>query len=199
MKIHSIAVAALILTFCGCASTSVKQTWKSPSYHGGPVGKTAVLVMSDRDFYRQAIENRFADLLTKQGQSAFTTYDLFTLSAAKADRKAAGARLRQAGADSVLVVRLVDSAYSSQRTHAAAAYTSSAEGYGYLAIGPDATWNSLQIDAYIDSTLYELASGERLWSGLTRTALREDTDTIAKIEPLAKKLFILMRQDGVIH
>src|SRR5262245_57078665 len=115
MKILSIAVAALTLAFCGCVATTVKQTWKSPTYRGGPVGKVAVLVMSDRDCYRQAIENHFAGLLTEQGQSAFTTHDLFSLSAVKADRQAAADRLRQAGADSVLVVRLVDSATYSQQ------------------------------------------------------------------------------------
>jgi hypothetical protein len=201
MKILLIAVAALALAFCGCAATSVKQTWKSPSYHGGPVGKIAVVVMTDRDFYRKAIENHFAGLLTEQGQSAFTTHDLFNLSAVKADRPAAVARLRQAGADSVLVVRLVDSATYSKQTHTASpAFTSSAaESYGYLIMGSNATWNSLQRDVYLESSLYELASSERLWSGVTRTVLKEDTDTVAKIEPLAKQLFALMRQDGVIH
>ena len=201
MKILSFAFAAFTLVFCGCASSSVKQTWKSPSYHGGPVTKIAVLVMSDRDFYRKAIENNFAGILTEQGQSAFPTHDLFSLSSVKADRQAAAARLREAGADSVLVVRLVDSAtYSQQARATSPAFTSSAaESYGYLIIGSDATWNSLQTDVYIESSLYDLTSSERLWSGLTRTVLKENTDSVAKIEPLAQKLFTQMRQDGVIH
>ena len=201
MKILSIAVAALTLAFCGCASSSVKQTWKSPSYNGGPVEKVAVLVMTGRDFYRQAIENHFAALLNGQGQSAFITHNLFTPSAAKADREAAAARLRQSGADSVLVVRLVDSAtYSQQARGGAPEFTSSpGEIYSYLGMRSDASWNSFQTDVYIESTLYKLTSGERLWSGLTRTVLKENADPVAKIEPLAKKLFTLMRQDGVIH
>jgi hypothetical protein len=201
MKILSIAVAAFTLTFCGCASSSVKKTWKSPTYQGGPVAKIAVLVMTDRDFYRQAIENYFASILNEQGQSAFTTHDLFALSAVKADRPAAAARLRQAGADSVLVVRLVDAAtYSRQATVTSPAFTSSAaESYGYLVMETDAAWNTLQSDVYIESSLYQLTSSERLWSGLTRTVLKENTDSVAKIEPLAKKLFTQMREAGVIH
>jgi hypothetical protein len=201
MKSLSIAVAALTLAFYGCATTSVKQTWKSPSYQGGPVEKVAVVVMTGRDFYRQSIENRFAGLLTAQGQNAFTTYSFFTPTAAKTDREADAARLREAGADSVLVVRLVDSATYSQRTRGGSpAFTSSAgEVYGYLGLGSEASWNSLQTDVYLESSLYKLANGERLWSGLTRTVLKEDTDSLEKIEPLAKKLFTLMRQDGVIH
>jgi hypothetical protein len=201
MKISSIAAAALTLVFCGCASTSVKETWKSPSYHGGPVAKIAVLVMSDRGFYRQAIENRFVKVLMEQGQSAFTTHELLNLSDVNADRQAAVARLREAGADSVLVVRLVDSATYSQQTRAgSSSFTSSAgENYGYLSVRQDTTWNSLQTDVYLESSLYKLESSERLWSGFTRTTLREDTDRLEKVEPLAQKLFTLMRQDGVIH
>jgi hypothetical protein len=201
MKIISVTLTVFIMAFCGCASSSVKQTSKSPSYNGGPVSKIAVLVKSDRDFYRQAIENYFASILTEEGQSAFTTHDLFALSALKADRPAAVARLREAGADSVLVVRLVDTpTYSRQATVTSPAFTSSAaESYGYLVMETDAAWNSLQSDVYIESSLYQLASSERLWSGVTRTVLKENTDSVAKIEPLAKKLFAQMRQDRVIH
>jgi len=201
MKMLPIALAALTLIFCGCAATSVKQTSKSPSYHGGPVKNIAVVAMTDRDFYRQAIENHFSGILSEQGQSAFATHGLFSLSAAKADKQAAAARLRDAGADSVLVVRLVDSSTSSQQARATpSAFTSSAaESYGYLIIGSDASWNALHSDISIESSLYELASSERLWSGITRTVLKEDTDSFEKIEPLAKKIFALMRQDGIIH
>jgi hypothetical protein len=199
MNISSIVATALSLVFCGCASTSVKQTWKSPSYHGGPVQKVAVLVMSDRDFYRQAIENRFVKVLMEQGQSAFTTHDLFTLFDVKADRQSAVTRLRQAGADCVLVVQLTDSATYSQQTRAGSSPYTSGENYGYLSVRQDTTWNSLQTDVYLESSLYQLEGGERLWSGLTRTTLREDTDRLEKVEPLAQKLFTLMRQDGVIH
>ena len=201
MKILSIAFTAFTLMFCGCASSSVRQTWKSPSYSGGPVAKIAVLVKSDRDFYRQAIENYFASILNEQGQNAFTTHDLFGLSAIKADRAAAVARLRQSGADSVLVVRLIDApTYSRQATVTSPAFTSSAaESYGYLVMETDASWNTLQSDVYIESSLYQLGTSERLWSGVTRTVLKENTDSVAKIEPLAKMLFAQMRQDGIIH
>ena len=200
MKILLIAVAALTVVLCGCASSSVKQTWKSPSYHGGPVAKVAVVVMSDRNFYREAIENRFAGLLTEQGQSAFTTYNLFSLTAAEADKPAAAARLRQAGADSVLVVRLVESATYSDYARSSPTFTSSgAEAYNYFAFGSGTSWNNLQTHVYLESALYALTTSERLWSGITRTILKEDTDSLAKIEPLATKVFAQMRQDGVIH
>ena len=109
--------------------------------------------------------------------------------------------LRQSGADSVLVVRLLDSATSPQHARATSpAFTgSAAETYSFFDLGSDASWNSLQTDVFIESSLYELTSRERLWSGVSHTVLKENTDSVAKIEPLAKNLFALMRQDGVIH
>jgi len=193
-----IPLAILSLLFCGCASSSVKHTWKSPSYQGGPVAKVAVVVVTDRNFYRQAIENHFAGILAEQGQSALKTYDLFTLPEGNEARQAAAAQLRQAGADSVLVVRLVDSAtYHSEARAASPAFTSSP--YSYFMWGSGVSWSSLQRDLYLESSLYSLATSEHLWSGLTRTILKEDADAVAVIEPLAQKLFPLMRRDGVIH
>ena len=196
----SITFALLTLLFCGCASSSLKETWKSPSYHGGPVANVAVVAMTDRNFYRQAIENHFAGLLIEQGQKAFKTYDLFTLPEGSQARQAAAAQLRQAGADSILVVRLIDSAtYSGHARAASPSPYSPAEAYSYFAFGSGPTLSTLQTDVYLESTLYTLSTNERLWSGLTRTVLKEDTDAIAKIEPLAQKVFAQMRQDGVIH
>jgi hypothetical protein len=179
----------------------VKQTWKSSSYSGGPVKNVAVAAMTGRDFYRQAIENHFAALLKEQGQSAFTSHQLIGVPRKKEERETAAARLREAGADSVLVVRLVSSdTYSRQARGGPPAFTSSAEeSYGYFFMGSEAAWNSTQTDVYIESSLHALASGERLWSGVTRTVLKENADSIEKIKPLARKLFTLMRQDGVIH
>ena len=197
----SIAVAVLTLALGGCASSSVKQTWKSPAYSGGPVKNVAVVVMTGRDFYREAIENHFVAFLREEGQNAFTTHTLLTMPRTKDEKAAAAVKLREAGADSVLVVRLVNSETYARQAHGGPpAFTSSSEEvYGYFFMGSDVTYNSLQTDVYIENTLYALEGSERLWSGVTRTVLKENTDSIKKIEPLARKLFALMRQDGVIH
>ena len=201
IKFVSIMAAVLAVVIAGCTSSSLKQTAKSPSYSGGPVKNVAVLAMTGRDFYRQAIENHFVAYLKEGGQSAIITHNLLAAPVTKADRPGAIARLREAGADSVMLVRLVDSAtYSQQARAGSGAFTSSAEeAYWYLGARPDVTWNSLQTDVYIETSIHALESSERIWSGTTRTVLKENTDIIKKIEPLARKLFASMRQDGVIR
>ena len=197
----SISVAVLALALGGCASTSVKQTWKSPSYSGGPVKNVAVAVMTGRTFYREAIENHFVAFLKEEGQSGFITHTLIGAPIKKEDRAAAAGRVRDAGADSVMVVRLVNSeTYGGSSQVRAGSFTSSSEeAFGYFFGAEDVTYNSLQTDLFIETSLYTLANGERIWSGVTRTVLKDDADPLEKIEPLARQLFARMRQDGVIH
>ena len=67
-----IQLAALVLTVClvGCASNSVKETWKSPAYQAGPVQKVAVIAVDERGLVRQGIENRYVRDLKARGQQA---------------------------------------------------------------------------------------------------------------------------------
>ena len=197
----SISVAVLALALGGCATTSVKQTWKSPTYSGGPVKNIAVAVMTGRNFYRQAIENHFVAYLKQDGQDAFITHNLIGAPIPKQERPAAAATVRDAGADSVMVVRLINSeTYGGTSQVRAGSFTSSSEeAFGYFFGGNDVSYNSLQTDVYIETSLYLLANGERIWSGVTRTVLKDDADPLEKIKPLAQGLFTRMRQDGVIH
>lgn len=197
----SLSVAVLALALGGCASTSVRQTWKSPSYSGGPVKNVAVAVMTGRNFYREAIENHFVAFLREGGQTAFTTHPIFGAPLKKEEREAVVARLREAGADAVMVVRLVNAETFSGggRVRSPAFTSSSEEALGFLFMGPDVAYNSLQTDVFIETSLYTLANGEKLWSGVTRTVLKEDADPLKKIEPMAREIFGRMRESGVIR
>jgi hypothetical protein len=209
LHLRQFPVLALTLSLCGCAATSVKQTWKSPTYHGGPVQKVAVLVVDERDFYRQSIENHFAGLLNQQGQGALATHELLSLPAIKADKQAAAARVREAGADSVLIVRLVDRAtYANEVRATPAVFVSTVTGYesgdwySYYSVAfmdMGTVWGNTKMEVYLDSGLYDLKSGQRIWSALTLTVLNENMDRVAEITPLATKIFAAMRKDGLIH
>jgi hypothetical protein len=170
------------------------------------VENVAVLAMDERDLHRQSIENHFAALLKEQGQSALTTHQLFGLPQIKTDKEAAAGRVRQAGGDSVLIVRLLDSATYSRQVHANSAGLSSSSGegsdwssYSFAYFGTDTVWSNMRIEVYLESALYELKTGQRLWSGVTRTVLKDDVDRVAEIAPLASQIFAAMRKDQVIH
>jgi hypothetical protein len=199
----------LAVLLCACAATSLKQTWKSPDYQGGPVRKAAVVAVEERGLVRQGVENRFARRLEAQGQPAMVTFDILSLQQIKDDKQAAAARAREAGADSVLIVRLVDVAtYASQVRALNERYTPTITGvdtfgwYDYYSVAfmdMGTTYGTLKQKVYLDISLFDLNTGKRLWSGLTETVVKEKTDRVLLVDALVGKVVSAMVKDGVVR
>lgn len=210
MKNSLLLLAAIIPAIvCGCAATSLKQTWKSPDYQGGPVQKIAVVVVEERDLQRSVLENGFAAELQSRGQAARTTYKLLTLPEIKADKPAAARRLLEAGADTVLIVRLADQVTRDRQVRVSPDHFSPADSSFatmdwrdyYMAgdTGMGTVWGELRQDVYLDSSLHDLKTGKRLWSGVTKTVLKEGSDRLAELKPLTAKVVTALRKDGLIR
>lgn len=209
MKTNSRQFLAGLLALClgGCATTSIQETWKSPAYTSGPVQKLAVLAVDERDLVRQVMESHFVLHLQQQSQGAFVTYDLLTLPAIKADRETAAASVREKGADAILIIRLVDQTTRANEIRATPGYFAPTfDGYGdwfdyYTVAFTDmgTVWGSSSRTVYLETTLFDLKSKQRLWSALTETFLKENVDRVEEVGPLADKILAAMRKDGVIH
>src|SRR5947199_9272083 len=109
MTIRNLFGAALTALLCSCAATSVKSTWKSPDSQANHINKLAALALDERILLRQGFENRMVDQLRKAGATAITTFNLLSLEDINHDKPAAAERLRSAGADGLVMIRLVDS------------------------------------------------------------------------------------------
>jgi hypothetical protein len=204
-------VVATVTCLVGCASTSLKESWKSPSYQGGPVQKLAVIGVDERGLVRIGFENRFVRDFRARGQQATPTYELMTLGEIKADKEAAAAKLREAGVDSVLIVRLADSATYNRSVRAtseryAATVTGVDSSYGwydYYSVAfqdMSTVWSSDQKTVYLDSSLYDLNSGKRIWSALTETVLKDGkTDPLEEADKLCAMVVEAMGGDALIH
>lgn len=208
-NISLLSVAVLAAVLCGCAGTSLKQTWKAPDYQGGPVQKIAVLTVDERELYRTALENSFVNELRARGQAAVITYDRLKLAEVKADKAAAIARLQAAGADTVLIIRFADQVTSDLSVRLspgnatpAASDFSTFDWHDYYMASPssmDTVWDDLRQEIYLQSSLHDLQTGKRIWSGVTRTVIKESTDRLALIQPLTTKVLAGMRKDGMIR
>jgi hypothetical protein len=201
------AIAAMVL--CSCASISTKSTWKSSDFKGGPVQKVAVLAVAERATVRTALENRFANQLKKDSQPAVTTLQMLSLLEIKENKEAAAARLREAGADSVLITRLTSkSTYDSQPRQAPNAY------YSIITGSPSEGWHTYYTSAYsnvgaprsdsrdyylLDTSLFDLDTGKRLWSCITETKVRENADKLEIADALVARVVELMRKDGMVR
>jgi hypothetical protein len=211
MKRHTqhIITTALTLFLCGCANTSIKQSWKAPTYNGGPVTKVAVVAVDERGLVRQGFENRFENDLRAGGQEAAATHELLGLSEIKANKEAAVARLNASGATAVMVIRLVNqSTYSREVAATPERWVPTISGYAgygwydcysvaYMNMG--VTWGSSKQKVYLDTSLFDLKTGQRLWSALTLTTLKEYADKLAEADAVVAQVVAAMRKDGVVR
>jgi hypothetical protein len=207
--IQHLLIAASALSLCGCASSSIKQSWKAPTYQGGPVQKIAVVAVEERGLVRLNLENRFVRDLLANGQAAQATYELLTLPDIKADKEAAAARLRAGGAEVVLIVRLVDqTTYSRDMRATPERWVPTVAGYGtygwhdYYSVAfvdMGTTWGNTRQNIYLDTSLFDLKTGQRLWSAITLTVLKDDSDRLAEADALVAKVVQVMRQDGMVR
>jgi hypothetical protein len=202
-----IAAAAILLS--SCAATSVKQTWKAPDYAGGQVRKLAVLTVEERGLFRQALENRFANQLKAGGQQALVTHELLSLAEIKENKQLAAARLKEAGADTILIVRLVDTKTYTREVRATSAafvpVVTGVESYGWYDcysvafMDMGTVWGSLEQKVYLDTSLFDLSSGKRLWRCLTETVLRDNMDRLEEADALVAKVLGAARKDGLVR
>ena len=207
-NIFHIAIILSSMLLAGCASTSLKQTWKSSTSHAGPVKKIAVIAVAERGLVRQGFENRFVRDFSAQGQEAMVTHNLLDLPEIKANKEAAAARALAAGADTVLIVRLVDKVSYERSTQAL--YVGATTGfddsiyswYDYYTVAytdMSSVWSSTTQKVYLDCSLYDLNGGGRLWSALTLTTSKEDADRLAEADVLVNVVVKAMRKDGMVR
>ena len=208
-------LAGCAMLLSSCVGTSVKQTWKSPDYTGGPVGPVAVLTVEERGLIRVGLENRVARELERTGQPVVLTHEVLSLREIREDKQAAATRLRQAGAQTVLITRLITSEMQARSFRAgderyAPVTTGFSPGlgygpydwYGYYTVAfqdMSTVWSSQSKRVYLESGLFDLGSGQRLWSCLTDTLLKESTDRVAEMDQLADTIVSALRKDGLVR
>jgi len=204
----SLVACALVALLCSCAATSVKKTWKSPQFQGKPVSKIAVLTVDDRGYLRRGFENRFTSQLKEAGVTAIPSYELLSLPEINRDKPAAAERLRSAGAEAVIIMRLVDmTTYYREVRPGGERYAETITGfettgwYNYYSVAytdMSPTYGNEKLHIYLQTGLFDLATTKCLWSGLTETVFTQSMDRVAEMDPIVAKVLAAMRKDGVI-
>jgi hypothetical protein len=208
MYIRSFALVVLTALLCSCASTSVKKTWKAPEYQGGPISKIAVLAVDERMLLRQGFENRLAEQLRKQGVSAVRSYELVSLAEINQDKPAAAEKLRAAGAEAILILRLagMDTQYRETQP-GGERYAAYINGFGtdgwynyYSTAFMDmsSTYGNLKQTVCLESSLYDLTTTKRLWAGVSVTVVTQTMDRVEEMDPIVEKVVAAMRKDGMV-
>lgn len=100
----TLLASCLILT--ACSSTTVNRSWKSPDFTTR-INTPYVIGISKDELKRRVFEDNFSDKLSKYGVHGIASYkDLAT--SKETDKKVIAQKVTANGADSVLIVRVIN-------------------------------------------------------------------------------------------
>ena len=175
-----------LLSAGGCAAKRIVSQWSNPDYASAPRAFKKIMVAGaiEHDAIRRNLEDRFVVALRAAGVDALPSYRLVP-DHGKDIEESVKAAVQSAGADGVLVTRLTR---VEQRTEASPGYFQPSFGFGYYNWyypgwygGFYAPPSFYQYPVYYsETTLYDAAKNEIVWTGTIRTIDPENAnETIA--------------------
>ena len=175
LRIFALAIAvALGLTACA-ASTKIVNQWVSPDYTSPRFRKIMVIGVSKQPSIRRTFEDQFVTKLKAAGVDAVPSY-LYIPEDGQVDEGRLQAAVKQAGADAVIITRLVR---VEKKTEVSPGFYQPAPAFGFYR-GYSAAWvgyyeppRVYQYDVYISETsLYDM--NQLVWSGTVETTAPHD-------------------------
>jgi hypothetical protein len=178
-----------------CMGTKLVADWRDDAYQDQPA-KVFVIGVSDERGPRSLVEDEFVRLLKARGTDAVASYP--TLPAEpKPDKEAVLAKVREAGADVIMVVRYLRKDISSgstplRRYAVPQGFATSWDGYygGYGGTVSDVGVRDISYDSDVismETTLYQTVTGKPIWSGLSQTTYQSG-GAIKQIKPFANAI-----------
>jgi len=202
-----LGLAALSLgAIASCAAnTQLTSSWADPAAANHVYKKIVVVGATPRAPVRRKYEDAFAAELQSRGVTPVTSYSF--ASEGQLDKDAAMAKLKEVGADAVIVTRLVDK--SQEQTYYPPTYSGvAAPGayyggwYGYYSMGYSYMSSPGYVETNnvykIETNLYDLQNDKLVWSGLSETTLMSGDAPENEILPLIGQLVYDMEKHKVM-
>lgn len=172
----------IVLLFTACATTELNSVWKDPSYQARPA-KIMVIGVAKNPLNRRIFEDEFVSQLKARGTDAIASYTVLP-DKQQDDREAIAAKVKELGADTILITRLVSKKIVQTYVPGTAYYPPSYYGYW-----PDYYWSGYQYmytpgyiaqDEYavIETNLYEAKSDKLIWAASSETGISNSNQGI---------------------
>ena len=139
---------------------------------------------------------------------ALPTFEVMSLSEIKRDKVAAAERLKSAGAQGIVLLRLMDSTSTYRESRPGGErYAEVITGfettgwYNYYSVAyadMSPTYGHQKQKVFLEASLFDLNTEKRIWSGLSRTVVTETMDRVAEMDPIVAKFVAAMRKDGMV-
>jgi hypothetical protein len=210
MKVSTSArlgVAALsLLTLTSCAATSQLTTsWADPAAANRSLKKVVVVGATPNAAVRRMYEDSFASDLKARGIDAVPSYTV--AGEGQLNKDEASAKLKELGADAVIVTRLVDKQQYENYyppTYSTYAAPSAYYGgwYGYYSMG----YSYMSSPGYVEqgqiyrveTNMYDVQNDKLLWSGITESTLSSGQAPTSEVQPVIHLLVNDMEKKKII-
>jgi hypothetical protein len=177
MRLRSIALACALMVGVaplGCATTTLEHVWREPNWNGS-FTHIAIFGMSPLPGVRRDFENKMVAAFANVGVRATASHRIFRDDGELRDEDIARA-LAERGIDGTMVTRLVgvDQEYGYVGSSPYAVFGGTPYGFYPYYHGSYAVLYSpdymFEYDIVVlETNLYEVASSELVWSGLSET------------------------------
>jgi hypothetical protein len=175
----AVVLGATLVCLGACSTTTFTSTWKAPEGQMiNPAGKTiAAVFVSGDERHRHAAENALAKNLNARGARAVPGYTLLPKEI-RGDAEDRLARLKQAGANEVVVMRVVgeDRWPSYVQVHGSTFNASDTPGTGNLPAVTELQHFDTLVS--VETRVYSLDLNRLLWSGTSRTTNPRDIENL---------------------
>jgi hypothetical protein len=193
MKTRLLLLCCGVLLLSACATTKVVETWHDDSTHP-TFNNVLVVAVNDYAPYRTLMEQEIMYHIRAAGISANAAVDVLSTTDA-IDKAAAELAVKKTGADSVILVRIVGSETEEDIVPPSAYVQARYVGgwfryYTYsVAVVPLGGYTAEYRTAKVETTVFDTATGERVWSALTKTTEIRPSDALnSYIKAMGKTL-----------
>ena len=210
MKLRSsvrLALAASgLAALASCtASTQLTSSWTDPAASQRSYKKIVVVGVTPKTSSRRMYEDSFVQELQARGITAVSSYSV--AGEGQLEKDAAAAKLKEIGADGVIVTRLVDQ--ETYQTYYPPTYSSVAAPsayyggwYGYYSMG----YSYMSTPGYteenkvfrLETNFYDVLNDKLAWSGLTETTVSSGTAPETEMRPLIDTIVMDMEKHKIV-
>ncbi|MET0232668.1 MAG: DUF4136 domain-containing protein [Rhodanobacteraceae bacterium] len=195
MKLLRPIALVLVLTLAACASTTVRDQWKDPSFRGPPATNAVVVGIAKSETTRRVFEDTFAQQLTAAGVHAVAAYT--QVKPGDDGRIQLPEFVRQSSADVVIATRVQR---VQQKTDVYPTYTPVGYGgfYGWYGTAWAATPTISQYEVVtLETTVWDPKTEKLIWAATTQRVASQDVPKVT--QQLAQTLIPRMKADGVLR
>ncbi len=173
-------IAFLFFIPASCATTKLTAVWEDPGFKG-PIRKIAVVGAFQSQAIRNIFEDEFVSRLSDSGLDSIASYTIVPVEKV-GDMDHVMSRIRESGADAVLVTRLIDimteQTYIRESVYVVPQYYHEWGHYHTYIYSPG---YMVETDyAYAETNIYSVNDGKMIWTAHSRTQISATNEKLIK-------------------